>query len=50
MAPSPTGNEWLDATFELPDNKNPLKFSRICNQPSNIRPPQQISQASAYTY
>ncbi|TXC00622.1 hypothetical protein FocTR4_00009396 [Fusarium oxysporum f. sp. cubense] len=28
MAPSPTGNEWLDATFELPDNKNPLKFSR----------------------
>ncbi|KAH7227210.1 major facilitator superfamily domain-containing protein [Fusarium redolens] len=28
MAPSPSGDEWLDATFELPDNKNPLKFSR----------------------
>ncbi|EWZ38739.1 major facilitator superfamily domain-containing protein [Fusarium oxysporum Fo47] len=28
MVSSLTGNEWLDATFGLPDNKNPLKFSR----------------------
>ncbi|RKL50288.1 hypothetical protein BFJ70_g1449 [Fusarium oxysporum] len=29
MVSSLTGNEWLDATFGLPDNKNPLKFSRL---------------------
>ncbi|RKK19610.1 hypothetical protein BFJ65_g6325 [Fusarium oxysporum f. sp. cepae] len=29
MVSSLTGNEWLDATFGLPDNKDPLKFSRL---------------------